>query len=269
MVAPIPLLRSETLTAAGFAHGFTTRIGGVSARPFDTLDFALLRDPASLAENQRRLAQSVGFDPAGLYQTRQVHGDRVVFVDGATPTDVVSHEEADALVARTAVAPRGTSVAGARLAVAVRVADCVPILIADGSGTSVAAVHAGWRGVVNHVVRAAISALEGEPRELLCAIGPSIGGCCFEVDDAVADAIAGASSADAIAARTRPGKVLVDLRRAVRAQLRDLGVPEEAIDDPAGSDACTRCDRERFYSYRRDGDASGRLVAVICPRESS
>jgi polyphenol oxidase len=251
----ISLLVSPRLQEAGFAHGFTTRRGGVSEPPYEALDFAVLRDPARLRENQRRLAAAVGFDPAVLHQATQVHGRAVLVADG-DPASMLERE-ADALVAEP----------GSGHAVAVRIADCVPVLLASPASGRVAAVHAGWRGIVAGVVAAAAERLgaddPGDARPgLVAAIGPSIGPCCFEVGLDVAESIAAASGPEVIARRAGD-KAYVDLRRAVRAQLVGLGVADAAIDDVPG---CTRCDRERFYSYRRDGDASGRLLAVIVAR---
>ena len=265
------MLTSETLKNAGFAHGFSTRAGGVSEPPFDTLDFATLRDPQRLAENQRRLAGWVGFDPRRLYQARQVHGRVVVVADG-DPARMLE-QEADALIAEP----------GTGMAVAVRVADCVPVLIADPATGRVAAVHAGWRGIVADVVGAAVRHLARDRRRgrestssssreaggFLAAIGPCIGPCCFEVGPDVAATIERATTSDAISRRDEArGKVFVDLRRTVRGQLRSLGLSDSAIDDvPDRTRAgCTRCNAQSFYSFRRDADSSGRLVGVIVAR---
>jgi YfiH family protein len=265
------MLLSETLKKAGFAHGFSTRLGGVSEPPFETLDFALVRDPARLAENQRRFAAAVGFAPGRLYQTRQVHGRAVVVAEG-DPAKLLELE-ADALVAE----PRSGN------AVAVRVADCVPVLLADPATGRVAAVHAGWRGIVADVVGAAVRQLArarthdrdsaSSPAHdaggFLAAIGPCIGPCCFEVGADVAATIVRATTSDAIAGRDEArGKAFVDLRRTVRSQLRSVGFSDSAIEDvPDKTHAgCTRCNAASFYSYRRDGDASGRLLAVIVAR---
>lgn len=245
-----PTLRSKTLQDAGFRHAFSTRAGGVSDPPYDALDFALLRDPARLRENQRRLADAVGFDPTRLYQTKQVHGRVVLVAEGDAAR--FTEKEADGLVAEP----------GTERAVAVRVADCVPVLLADRASGRVAAVHAGWRGVVAQVIGEAMRALA--PSSTIAAIGPSIGPCCFEVGTDVAETIARATTPDAIARHDEArAKAYVDLRRGVRAQLVALGLGDDAIEDVPG---CTRCDRERFYSFRRDGDASGRLVGVIVAR---
>jgi YfiH family protein len=257
MPDPLPLLVSESLRKAGFAHGFSTREGGVSEPPYDSLDFALLRDPERLRDNQRRLAAAVGFDPGRLFQTRQVHGRELVVAAGE-PRELIDRE-ADALVAEP----------GSNDAVAVRVADCVPVLLADPGSGRVAAAHAGWRGVVADVLGEAVRHMTGDRggAGLVAAIGPCIGPCCFEVGSDVGETIAAATAPEVVARRDDPrGKVFVDLRRAVRTRLRALGLDDAAIDDVPG---CTRCDAKRFYSYRRDGDASGRLVGVIVARRVS
>lgn len=245
-----PVLKSAALSKAGFTHGFSTRIGGVSPPPFASLDFALLRDPACLHENLRRFGEAVGFDSTRLFQTKQVHGARVVEANGR-PGDWVA-EEADALVARH----------GSGNAVGVRVADCVPILLADTVSGDVAAVHAGWRGITGRAIGAALAQLSTTSR-IVAAIGPSIGVCCFEVSREVADQIAAsAHGVNVIRAHANPEKAFVDLRAAARAQLVHAGVPNDQIDDVPG---CTRCDATHFYSYRRDGDNAGRLIGVIAP----
>ncbi len=245
------LLVSPKLQRAKFVHGFSTRVGGVSPPPFDSLDFALLRDPTNLRENQRRLGAALGIDPERLFQTKQVHGSRVVESAG-TAHDWVN-EEADALVAR-----RGTG-----HAVGVRVADCVPVLLADAQSGDVAAVHAGWRGITGRVIEAALSKLSSASG-VVAAIGPSIGPCCFEVSREIGDQIAAASEgANVFRTHPNPEKAYVNLRAAARAQLVKLGVPDEMIDDVPG---CTRCDATLFYSYRRDGDNAGRLIGVIAAR---
>lgn len=237
----------------------------MSPAPFDTLDFALGRgNPERLRENQVRLARVVGFAPDALHQTVQVHGRALVVASGDPETMVTL--EADALVAEP----------GTDHAVAVRIADCVPVLIADPASGRVAAAHAGWRGVELGVIEGTIHHMEhalgsgrGKATGFLAAIGPCIGPCCFEVSADVGERIAKVSTEQAIARRyvgtDGSAKMLVDLRAAVRAQLESFGLSTDAIDDVPSRDrdGCTRCNKDSFYSFRRDADASGRLVGVI------
>ena len=230
-----PVLTSRLLRDAGFAHGFSTRVGGGSPPPFDNFDFATARNLDTLVQNQRRLAEHVGFDVARLYQATQVHGAAVADAGGTLD------QKADALFAGS----------GSRAAVAIRVADCVPILLGAANG-SVAAVHAGWRGLVGGVIEAAIARFDVGPT--VAAVGPCIGPCCFEVGAEVAAQIGAVD-------RVVGEKAFCDLRAAARARLVAGGVRE--IDDVGG---CTKCDAVRFYSHRRDGESSGRLIAVIVAR---
>ena len=169
-----------------------------------------------------------------VIQVKQVHGARAVSASEA------QGQEADALIA-----------AGPGVAVGVRVADCVPVLVADEASGNVAAIHAGWRGVVAGVVGAGLGRLAG--RKLVAAIGPCIGACCFEVGAEVA-------AQTGFVVHRRGDKAYVDLRSAVRAQLRAGGVDDRRIEDVPG---CTRHDAERFHSFRRDGANSGRMLAAI------
>ena len=219
-------LYSKLASGEGFVHAFSTR-----------------------GESDADMVRIVG---APVVQVQQVHGARAVEVDAAVGA------EADAVVAR------GELPAGARgLAVGVRVADCVPLLLADRRSGDVAAVHAGWRGVVAGVVRASIDALARERGSLVAAIGPCIGACCFEVGRDVADQIVGACGDGRVLVWEARDKAYVDLRAAVRAQLLALGLARAHIDDVPG---CTKHEGERFHSYRRDGAGSGRMLAAIAPR---
>lgn len=227
------MLHASTLRNAGFRHAFTTRSSG---------DFATLRDPAPLRTWQEALAKEVGFDRSRFYQTKQVHGRTVTVVDAdQDPADLLK-VEADGIV--------GTREGDA---VAIRVADCVPILLAATDTGKVAAVHAGWRGVEAKILDVAVARLDSPRASIIAAVGPSIGPCCFEVGDDVARRIG-----DPFVVRREGDKAFVDLRAAVRAQLTGI-----AVEDVPG---CTRCEPDGFHSYRRDGDASGRLVGVIVAR---
>jgi YfiH family protein len=167
-----------------------------------------------------------------------------VLVDPSPNKSVAA--EADALVLR----------AGG--AAGVRTADCASILLGDKHSGAVAAVHAGWRGVVAGVLPAAVRALVGtRTGGLRAALGPCIGPCCFEVGTDVADALSAACGADV----TRPGRrerPHADLGAAVLAQLAALGV--QAVERVGG---CTVCAPDGWHSYRRDGARSGRMLAVI------
>ncbi len=189
--------------------------------------------------------------PEGFVRPHQVHGAAVV--EAAACRDAEGPYDADAIV---------SAVPG--LAVAVVTADCVPVLLAAPGGTAVAAVHAGWRGLAAGVVTAAVEALArasgAGPPELVAAIGPHIGPCCYEVDEPVLEALErthGRAARDA-ARPARQGHAFLDLGSLARAALLGAGLAGAAVGGAAA--ACTSCDPERFHSHRRDGARAGRLL---------
>jgi YfiH family protein len=251
--AAAPLLRSSILE--GFAHGFSTRAGGVSPPPFDSLNTGVrwgdLRE--NVLENRQRIQRAVGAEQ--LFLARQVHGAAVAHATAQTPAD--AQPEADAIV---------TAVAGT--AVGVFTADCVPLLIADPVSGAVAAVHAGWRGVIAGVGPAALAAMAADfgsvAGDVRIALGPAISVCCFEVGDEVAAVFATTfPGAKDVIREGRRGRPHVDLRRALSLQLLAIGVQREHVD--LGGD-CTMCDPHRFYSYRRDNTQTGQHLSLIVPR---
>ncbi len=247
------MLTSALLRTHGFAHAFADRTGGISQAPFDAANFGrnVGDEPDRVAENHRRLAEAVGYDGARLFEASQVHGAAVIEAGGDAAA--LRAQPADALVAR---APGD--------AVGVRTADCVPLLVGDRERGAVAAIHAGWRGVVQGVVPAALAALGG--RALLVAIGPHIRGPAFEVGPEVAEEIRRAAGVEVRVGTSAAGKPLVDLAAAIRAQLARAGIAPEHIDDVGG---CTLTEPDRFFSFRRDGARSGRHLAVIVARAQS
>jgi hypothetical protein len=147
--------------------------------------------------------------------------------------------------------------------VSVRIADCVPILLASDDGRIVAAVHAGWRGVIAGVVPAAIDVMRqtrAGAAGLIAAVGPCISEDAFEVGPDVLAEFTRVFGAAAPARSTADGKGRVDLRAAVMIQLIAAGIPADQIDV---TDRCTVRDRDEFYSHRRDNGLTGRMAAVI------
>jgi len=182
-----------------------------------------------------------------LHTVRQVHGTHVLVVP-----PVAAGAQADALVARE----RG-------VAVGVWTADCVPVLLAERGGRGVAAVHAGWRGTAVGVCPAAVYelavALDCAPRDLVAAIGPHIGPCCYEVDRPVYDAFGDRAP---FAPGKRPEHWQLDLGLANRRQLVAAGVADDAIESVGG---CTACSPARYASFRRDGTGQRMLHWIRVP----
>lgn len=254
----LPLLGSE-LIGAPFRHGFSTRAGGVSPAPYDSLNLGArwFDVPANVAENRRRLLRAAGLG-GPLFVARQVHGATVVQVRAGDDPDAVARVEADALC---------TNDPG--VALGVFVADCIPAIVVDPRTGAVAAAHAGWRGTVAGVLPAVVRTLAADfgarPGDLRIALGPAIGPCCFEVGAEVVDAVRTAlgGTGEAVVAPSPggvAGKWHVDLKAANVVLLERAGVPREAID--AGPE-CTRHDGARFYSYRRDRDRTGQQMGIV------
>jgi len=252
-------MQSAILAGEGFAHAFLTRLGGVSEGEHASLNFATNTGDSSenVAANLERAAAQLGVPPSRIFYLSQVHGTEVVVVDEREDREKVLRREGDAVAAR----------GGRQVACGVRSADCGTLLLGDLASGAVCAVHAGWRGTLAGVIPAAIARLRslGGPRgRLVAAMGPHIEACCFEVDDDVAAQLAGCSPAgDAVVKPGPKGKPHVDLRAVIRAQLLAAGLGAESIDDVRG---CTSCDAERFFSFRRQGAESGRMLSAIVPR---
>lgn len=220
----------------------TTRNGGFSTGACHSMNLGLRGDDAPrVAQNQNLLRAVCGVEPLWL---SQVHGKEVVVVDLAAQS-----AEGDAAVA-----------AQPGRAAAVRVADCLPVLLCDRRGTCVAAAHAGWRGLCAGVLEAAVAAMRMPPREIIAWLGPAIGPDAFEVGDEVRQAFvtrdAGADVAFA-AYPGRPGKWLADLYTLATLRLRQVGVPAVY-----GGGFCTMTDAGRFFSYRRD-QTTARMAALV------
>ena len=233
----------------GGAHAaFSTRLGGVSEPPFDSLNLGILTDddPAAVTENRRRLAGALDLDPEQVVFALQAHGTRLIDHSegsGAFPCSFCSQyeqkeqgkgmPEADGHVLREP-----------GLAPLVFVADCLPIALHGPKG--LAMVHAGWRGLAGGIVAQAAGAVEATR----AAIGPGIGPCCYEVGDEVLGAFAelGEGIAD--------GRML-DLPEIARRQLAHAGV-----DVVQSAGLCTSCEAELFFSHRRDRGRTGRQAAI-------
>ena len=241
--APVPLWRHDGPSESpGVRSAFSTRQGGVSRSPFDTLNLgrSTADDPEAVAENRRRLLHSIGFSPDHVVTLGQIHGARVVTVDapGLQP-------ECDAAVTRTP-----------DLALAVTGADCLPILFV--AGDAVAAAHAGWRGILAGVAEAALRAVcaagDVRPAAARAHLGPCIRACCYEVGEEVAERFPD----EALSRHAH--SVHLDLPAAVHLRLMSAGLPLERIEDTG---ACTACDPSRYFSHRRDRGSTGRHWGVI------
>ncbi|MGI9020674.1 MAG: polyphenol oxidase family protein [Solirubrobacterales bacterium] len=220
---------------------FSTRRGGVSAPPFESLNLGLLTgdEPGSVRENRLLLADAVGIHPHGVLIGRQVHG-----------AELSVHSEAQEADAFARPGPRlaevdGHATARPGLVPLVFVADCLPIALAGPRG--VAMVHGGWRGLAGGIVERGAEAVSATA----AAVGPGIGPCCYEVGEEVLDAFSGLGAGIAEGRR-------LDLAEAARRLLAAAGVG--AVES---SGICVSCERELFFSHRRDAGTTGRQAGMV------
>jgi YfiH family protein len=248
---------SPLLERAGVPHAFSTRIGGISPAPFDSLN---LGNPSGcdrqddydrIYRNYDLLQSAAGFSANERCWVHQVHGGHIAAIWRGEPFE--NGVKADAMVSDDP----------GRI-LAVRVADCVPVLLALQSGERVAAIHAGWRGIIAKVVPAAMEIVkrDSKPADLIAAIGPSIGFDAFEVGPEVAAQFELQFPSAGLIRRLENEKALIDLRGAIASQLRFAGLKPDQIDT---TDRCTFRDADEFFSHRRDHGITGRMAALISP----
>ena len=218
---------------------FSTRLGGVSDPPFDTLNLGRLTGDPAVRENRHRLAAALEIDPGGVLIGRQVHQADVRRHDG--PTEPRAYAEP----APGLPDADGHATDRAGLVPLVFVADCLPVALAGARG--VAMIHCGWRGMAAGIIERGVK----EVAARAAAIGPSIGPCCYEVGDEVREAFA------ALGEGISQGGML-DLREVARRLLAGAGVEQVEI-----SDLCTSCHPELFFSHRRDRGQTGRQAGLV------
>jgi polyphenol oxidase len=232
-----------------------TALAAIAPHCFSTRHLALQGVRDDDQKGWEDLARALGVDCASLVRMRQVHCAGVFEAEKGVgcivPTPFSDWPEADVAVTREP-----------SFALTVRTADCVPILLGDRRTRAVAAIHAGWRGTAAGALLAAVDALKwkfgSQQEDLIAAIGPSIGPCCYEVGrDLVPHFAAHPDAPRWFSADTKPR---LDLWRATRDQLERAGVPAHQIHSCG---LCTFDNPALFHSYRRDGQSAGRLVAAI------
>jgi len=223
----------------GATAAFSTRIGGVSEPPFDTLNLGRLTGDPGVHENRHRLAAALGVDANGVLIGRQVHEAEVRRHEGPTEPNAYADPEPGLPDAD------GHATDRPGLTPLVFVADCLPVALSGTRG--VAMIHCGWRGMAAGVVQRGVEEVDASA----AVVGPGIGRCCYEVGHEVRDAFS--SLGEGIAT----GRML-DLREVARRLLAQAGVEQVEI-----SDLCTSCNPELFFSHRRDGGRTGRQAGLV------
>ncbi|SHI13079.1 conserved hypothetical protein [Sporobacter termitidis DSM 10068] len=247
-----------TSSLLGTAHAFTTRLGGVSRGIYAALNLGqnLGDEPRDVLKNYGILADALGFDPARLVFSRQVHKPDVRLVTGAdcqAPYTPVPYE-ADGLVTAEKDVP-----------LIIFTADCVPILLFDPVGCAIGAAHAGWRGTTQDIAGNAVLAMVrhfgSRPENIRAAIGPCISLCCYETGDDVAEAarrLLGGAAAPYLVPKGE--KFMVDLKGINAFLLERAGLRRENIDV---SPECTSCLSSKYWSHRATHGARGSQASVI------
>lgn len=252
----ITYLRSDVLTGA--RHGFSTRLGGVSPPPWDSLNLGISRgdDPANVQENYRRFCAVLGLDEHRTVLSRQIHEDVVLRLREedagkglCLPRD---YDSADGLI---------TDVPG--LALTVFSADCNVILLCDPVARAVGACHAGWRGTAMGIAKKTVGEMVRHygcrAEHIRAAIGPAIGQCCFETDGDVPAALRESLGAEVEPFIERRGeKYHIDLKSVNALWLKRAGV--DSIDI---CDHCTFCRSDLYWSHRKTGERRGVQAAMI------
>jgi YfiH family protein len=241
----------DALENAGVTHAFITRLGGASTPPFDTLNLGhtVGDDLAAVEENHCRTFAALDIQRRQVVSPYQVHGADVRLVSQAHTATVQP-------------ATDGLLTTSPGVALLLRFADCVPLLLFDSVHRAVAMIHSGWKSTAGNIAAAAVEAFArcvgSDPGDLWAGIGPAIGPCCYQVDQSIASAITEACPPKAGVIQDRGGGAFLDLAGAVRAQLTTAGVRQVEV---AG--ICTACHTEEWFSHRAENGQTGRFGAMV------
>ena len=236
-------------------HGFSTRRGGAPDLKESSLNLSdsPWDSTSRVSENKRRFLSALQLADTPLIALCQVHSNRVHIIED---------------LSRQWNQPDGDAMATCveNIALAVKTADCLPILIADPDKNAVAAVHSGWRGTLSGILLCTIREMQrafgSDPSRLLTAIGPGIRACCYEVGSDVAGLFKKKypECCSTMSASVHPDKYLLDLGNVLDVQMNRAGIrPENRYD----LKACTCCNTEEFFSHRAEGSAAGRMMSIV------
>lgn len=248
------------LEQSSVRHGVSTRLGGSSILPFASLNLGLHTgdEAEKVIINRQRFCEALKINALKIVTAEQTHGDKVAII---TQQDIgkgsTNYNEAisdtDALVTNVPDIP-----------LMLFFADCVPVLIFDPVRRVAGVSHAGWKGTVAKIAQKTVLAMQEnfgtKPGDCLVGIGPSIGPCCYEVDDMVINQLKQQFTGWEQLAKPHGQRWRLNLWQANRVQLEEIGV---SADNIVVSGVCTACNSELYYSYRTEKGRTGRIGAVI------
>lgn len=259
----VPYLTYNSLSEINFInHAFSTRLGGVSEGIFASMNLAFNRgdNPDNVTENYRRLCRAAGFDFNTLVASAQDHH---TYVRRVTSKDcgigITKPRDIQSVDALTTNEPGVTLVT--------YYADCTPLFFVDTAKKAIALAHAGWRGTVGKIGQKVIKTMTAEygtnPEDLICAVGPAISKCCYEVDKACADEFYNLEELDynEFIFPQKNNKYMIDLLKANSMLLVQAGVKPQNI---TISDLCTKCNSELLWSHRATNGQRGTMCAMMC-----
>lgn len=250
-------LESEVLRACGFlSHAFLTRWSGASEGRFSSLNFSVREgdEEKKVASNWEIFAGAFNIPASRFFMIRQIHGDRIVVADGLKNEPPSFPVQCDAVVT-----------ASRRVAIGIRTADCVPILLADRVRRIIGAVHAGWKGTSLNIAAKTIGVMRerfaSRPEDILAAIGPAVGPCCYQVDEKVYSSSEGDKDwTSAFRPCAEEGRWMLDLPLANRLQMLKTGLLSENV---FFAGLCTSCRTDLFFSHRAEKGGTGRQLNFI------
>jgi hypothetical protein len=252
----IPYKSSPAMDSEKVTHAFLGKIGGVSTTPFSSLNIstAVGDEEVNVNDNIELLSIRFGFRARDLTTVKQIHGNEVLVLHKDDNGDGVCPDtEADAIITDQSWLPIG-----------VLTADCVPIILHDPIKKAVGVVHAGWRGTLTNIAKDTIETMraefDSEPADILAAIGPSIGSCCFEVSDEIAqDFITNHGGSEVYLSNKHLNLPEVNALTLIKAGLAKNKIDKLGI--------CTVCDEDNYFSHRRDNGNTGRQLSFAMIKE--
>ena len=246
-------IKSELLTPdKQVTHLFTTRDGGVSKAPFNSnnLAFHVGDDSENVIQNHLRLAQQIGYNITDLVHMRQIHSDKIIVVDPKIH-NFENPPECDALITDRQNIP-----------LMVMTADCTPVLFFDRVKNVIAVAHAGragaLKGIVPKTMTKMCSNFGSKIENIEVVLGPSIGGCCYEVGAKIAEDVSADGYGFAILEKN--GSYYLEVNAIIHRQLQESGVNKENIED---LETCNACENRDYFSYRADNQKTGRIAGVL------